>query len=60
MEFKKLTLIVTLCLLISFLAFAQPPIPGDDDEVPVDGGISLLVAAGTIWGINKIRKKKNE
>lgn len=60
MEFKKLTLMVMLCLLISFLAFAQPPIPGDEDEVPIDGGITALIGIGTAWGIKLLRDKKSK
>ncbi|TDH27524.1 hypothetical protein EXU57_06895 [Segetibacter sp. 3557_3] len=55
------------CLLLSTNAlFAQgPPPPGDGldpggAEVPVDGGISLLLAAGISYGTKKVidaRKK---
>lgn len=36
---------------------------GNPDEVPIDGGISLLVAAGVAYGAKKIydaKKKKEE
>ena len=29
-------------------------------EIPIDGGASLLLIAGGAYGINKIRKNKNE
>ena len=35
-----------------------PPNPGQD--VPVDGGISLLLAAGVAYGIKRTRKGKRD
>lgn len=53
-------------LIISFTAIAQaPPDPLDDDPgttAPIDGGVSLLVAAGIGYGAKKVhemRKKKS-
>lgn len=31
---------------------------GEDPTVPIDGGISFLLAAGTIYGIKKVLDKK--
>jgi len=47
-----------LALLIAFMGFglaanAQPDLPGL--PVPLDGGISLLVAAGTAFGVKKYK-----
>jgi len=40
---------------------AQGPGFGDDtDDVPVDGGLSLLVAAGVGYGAKKIRDKRKQ
>mgnify|MGYP000395053928 CR=1 FL=1 len=56
-------------IAIAFLAlpitlFAQGPGFDDDvDDVPIDGGVSLLVAAGVGYGAKKwkdARKKKAE
>ncbi len=49
------TLILTTIVLV---AFAQPGNP--NNPVPLDGGISLLIAAGAAFGAKKIydaRKK---
>ncbi|WP_214229007.1 PID-CTERM protein-sorting domain-containing protein [Pedobacter sp. B4-66] len=57
---KKQTLIILLILLNS-TAMAQgddPGLPGNDPDVPLDGGISLLLAAGAVYGIKKIRQLK--
>ncbi len=48
-------------LLIPALSIAQPPpFGGGDDvmDVPVDGGLSLLAAAGIGYGAKKLREKR--
>ena len=45
-------------LLIMFninLLFAQPPNDGFEPGVPIDGGASLLAAAGVAYGVKKYR-----
>ncbi len=48
---------LALFLTIPVLVFAQGPGFDDDveDEVPLDGGISLLAAAGIGYGIKKMK-----
>jgi hypothetical protein len=47
--------LLTLCFLIPVLPlFAQPTPP----DVPIDGGVSLLLAAGVGYGIKELRKKR--
>lgn len=52
-----------LIMLIPLMVVAQPD-PGDDpDAVPIDGGLSLLIAAGLGYGAKKVydaRKKGGE
>jgi len=43
--------------LISALAFAQIDPPEDQDDIPVDGGVGFLLAAGAAWGIKKLKEK---
>jgi hypothetical protein len=54
--------IATLCfiaaLIIPSLAHAQPGFDDDVNDVPVDGGLSLLVAAGVGYGAKKLREKR--
>ena len=53
-------LLVGLGMLLTSSVFAQPGDPPDPD-IPIDGGISLLIAAGALYGSKKIydaRKKK--
>jgi hypothetical protein len=53
--------IVALVLLAPAILLAQPP--GFDDgveDVPVDGGLSLLIAAGAGYGARKLKKNKKK
>ncbi len=52
--------LVTFVLLFAFfllpaITHAQPGFGDDVDDVPVDGGLSLLVAAGVGYGAKKLR-----
>lgn len=57
-----LLLIIIVSLLMPCLLHAQGPGFGNDvtDDVPIDGGLSLLVAAGVGYGIKKVRRKQND
>jgi hypothetical protein len=49
---KILTSILLIC---SLNAFSQADDPADGDgTVPVDGGLSLLLAAGAAWGVRRL------
>jgi hypothetical protein len=54
-NFKKVLLFV-IGLLITTYVLAQPGDPGGDPDVPIDGGIGLLIAAGALYGTKKIRE----
>lgn len=58
--FQNIFLITVL--LIPSLLHAQPGgVPGSPDaDVPIDGGLSLLVAAGIGYGAKKIREKRKK
>jgi hypothetical protein len=55
---KKIFL-VTILLISALLTVQAQNIdePGGDVDVPVDGGLSLLVAAGTAYGVRRMRRK---
>ena len=58
----KLLLITGLSLMLSVGAFAQGS-PDGEVDAPIDGGVSLLVAAGVAYGAkqwHKSRKNKKE
>ena len=53
-------LVIAICL--PSLVHAQLPDPGNGDA-PIDGGVSILIAAGVGYGVKKVkahRKKKAE
>lgn len=56
-NFNKLILIIVI-LVASIPVFAQ----GAPPATPIDGGLSLLLAAGGIYGLKKLRDgaKRNE
>lgn len=64
---KTITQIITnkkwMSLLFALVAFSLPVLAQDGfgdagGDVPVDGGLSLLVAAGVGYGAKKIRDKR--
>lgn len=64
---KKVFLSVFFVAGLALAGMSQndpPPFnPGDPSPIPVDGGVSLLLAAGAAYGIKKVRdsrKAKNE
>lgn len=59
---RRITLLTIAWLLATVTTLGQGP-GGNDDlgnepDAPIDGGISLLLAAGTVYGIKKIRRQK--
>ena len=57
----KKTYIKALHLLVVIVMFALPLLAQKSNpNVPIDGGLSLLLAAGAGYGIKKIYKKKKE
>jgi hypothetical protein len=64
---NRFAIIITALLLCSVSAFAQPEENGGDppiNDAPLDGGLSVLIAAGVGYGIKKARdnrqsRKKN-
>ena len=56
--YKALYFIIAFTCMISFKALAIDDDGGIGGDVPVDGGLSLLVAAGVGYGLKKVRKRK--
>lgn len=52
---KKQMIIYLTLIFFGTLAMAQPPAP---PATPIDGGLSLLLAAGGVFGIKKILGRK--
>ena len=58
---KKIrVLLIAVVILIPTMLFAQTGFDDDveDNPVPFDGGVSLLVAAGIGYGIKKVRDNR--
>ncbi len=53
-------LIIGLLLASSISLYAQPGFEDDVDDVPLDGGISLLIVAGAVYGYKKVCLSKVE
>ena len=66
MKRKSLLLLFTVLLLAlsSLNAMAQddgnPEDPGPMSDTPVDGGISLLLAAGAAYGVGRLRRRRRD
>jgi len=59
---QLLSYCILLCILFILPTFlnAQPVFDDDVNDVPVDGGLSLLIAAGVGYGAKKMRDKRNK
>ncbi|TDH29222.1 hypothetical protein EXU57_03910 [Segetibacter sp. 3557_3] len=54
------SLLSVAAALLPIITYAQDP--GEDPDVPIDGGLTVLIAAGVGYGIKKVRderKKRN-
>ncbi len=51
--FSRVLSILAFCF-INANVFAQPGNPGIDPDIPIDGGVSVLIAAGALFGMKKL------
>ncbi len=51
-------LIILICIALPQLVLAQGP--PDPNDTPIDGGLSLLLAAGTAYGVKMYRQHKKK
>jgi hypothetical protein len=49
------TVMMIIAMVLPFFAMAQVD-PGCGPDCPIDGGLSLLIAAGTAYGVKKYRE----
>ncbi|MDB5273275.1 MAG: hypothetical protein JWO58_1642 [Chitinophagaceae bacterium] len=57
---KRILFISTLVLGLGLTTvWSQPQPPDDPGDVPIDGGLSLLVASGLGYGVYRYKKAKN-
>ena len=62
----KFLLVFAALVIVSQIAFAQPPPPATPAAVPIDGGLGFLLAAGAglgakkAWDMRKQKSAKND
>ena len=49
-----------ILFILPSLSHAQPGFGDDTDDVPIDGGLSLLVAAGVGYGAKKLKERRKK
>lgn len=57
---KLIMLAMFMALAVPTVVFCQPPPNTNDVDTPIDGGISLLIAAGAVVGAKKIRDSRKD
>jgi len=60
MKVLLITAILTLPALSQAQVAGDPPPPDGDPGAPIDGGLSLLLAAGAVYGVKKFRDGRKE
>jgi len=55
-KYLTLTFVIVLTTIIPHLALAQ----GAPPATPIDGGLSLLLAAGGIYGLKKLKDRNRD
>lgn len=56
-KFIHISCVAVLAILLPALAAAQPSMP-QSPGIPIDGGISLLIAGGAAYGAKKLRDRQ--
>ncbi len=59
---KRLFAIITLLffLTLPMVLMAQPGLPSDPEQTPIDGGLGILAALGGTYAIKKLRDRNKE
>ena len=64
MKFISITIKVLSIIFISFIicqpAFSRQPDNDDPLNAPIDGGVSLLIAAGVAYGAKKAHERRKK
>lgn len=56
---KYIMCLLLFCWVMTATA-DDPGLPGEDPDVPLDGGISLLLLAGAAYGVREIRRQRKK
>lgn len=57
---KLIHVFLFLLALIPTIVNAQPGFGDDVPDVPIDGGLSVLLIAGAAYGVKKVRSKSRK
>ena len=57
---KVLFLILVVLAVTAIAGYAKAPTSFQDPDTPIDGGISLLLAAGVGIGVKKVREMRKK
>jgi len=52
--------VLAIAMLIAMPVMAQDNFDNPEDDIPVDGGITLLLAAGAGYGAKKLRDNRKK
>jgi len=52
--------VLAIIMLIALPVIAQDNFPEPEDDIPIDGGLTLLLAAGAGYGAKKLREKRKK
>lgn len=52
--------VLAIIMLIALPVIAQDNFPEPEDDIPIDGGITLLLAAGAGYGAKKLKEKRRK
>lgn len=53
-------ILIILMLLFPLIGFSQGNGGGGDPDVPIDGGLSVLLAGGIAYGMKQVARRKND
>lgn len=56
----QITILFCYCIFPTLLLAQPPGFEQDTNDVPIDGGLSILLAAGIGYGIKRKLKKEDE
>ncbi|HMZ45317.1 MAG TPA: hypothetical protein PLU36_00795 [Chitinophagaceae bacterium] len=59
-KFLRVIGLLAIVMLIAMPVIAQDNFPDPEDDIPIDGGLTLLLAAGAGYGAKKLRDKKRK
>ena len=61
MKRYRISLLLTILLMVVSINLCQAQDPGDpsadDPAVPIDGGITLLLAVGAAYGVRRLKRR---